>query len=98
MKSVDVYDYEPNKFPNRVTFGGLEGLFIIHYNGFPRGINVINKKKKNKITPIINIKGFYIGLLTLPSNVVYPQSYNRHTPKKGSNYKGILFVTMEPNH
>jgi hypothetical protein len=40
----------------------------IDYNGFPTGINVINNKKKNKIIPIINIRGF----LFLPSKVIYP--------------------------
>ena len=56
---------------------GLEGYPIIQYNGFLTGINIINKKKRNKTIPIINIRGFYMGLLTLPSNVVYPQSYDR---------------------
>jgi hypothetical protein len=48
------------------------GYPIIQYIGFPRGINIVNKKKKNKIDPIGNISGLFI----LPSNMVYTQPYD----------------------
>ena len=74
------------------------GYPIILYTGFPTGINSINSKKKNKIIPIINIRGFYIGLLTLPSNVVYPQSYDGYYKKKGPCHIGLMFITEHPKY
>ena len=52
--------------------GWLEGaVYKSPITGSPGGINIINSKKKNKIFPIVNISGFYIGLIVTSKGVIH---------------------------
>ena len=51
--------------------GWLEGVvYKSPITGSPGGINIIKSKKKNKIFPIVNISGFYIGLIVTSKRVI----------------------------